>query len=106
MAPVEPGAYRLTPRALADLDEIWRYSAETWSAAQADRQVDALAVIFALIATMPGLARERAEFTPPVRIHAHEGHLVIYRLVEGQAVILRLLGGAQDWLAVLRATEL
>ncbi len=38
MAPAEPDAYRLTPRALADLDDIWRHSAETWSVAQADRQ--------------------------------------------------------------------
>ena len=105
MAPAEPDAYRLTPRALADLDDIWRHSAETWSVAQADRQVDALAAVFALIAAMPGLARERPDFRPPVRIHAHEGHLVIYRLVEGQMVILRLLGGAQDWLAILRAAE-
>jgi len=29
MAPAEPDSYRLTPRALADLDDIWRHSAET-----------------------------------------------------------------------------
>ena len=62
-------AYRLTPRALADLEDIWRYSAETWSAAQADQHVDALAQSFGMITALPVLARERLEFTPPVRIH-------------------------------------
>ncbi|MBX9596740.1 MAG: type II toxin-antitoxin system RelE/ParE family toxin [Roseomonas sp.] len=103
MTPAE--AYRLTPRALADLEAIWRYSAETWSITQAELQVDALAQTFAMIAAMPGLARERPEFIPPVRIHAHDGHLVIYRLVDSQVVILRLLGGRQDWRAILAAAE-
>lgn len=100
MAPGEPRGYRLTPRALADLDDIWRHSAETWFAAQADRQVDALAAVFELIATLPGLARERPEFTPPVRIHVHEGHPVIYRVAEAQLVILRLFGARQDWVTI------
>ena len=98
-------AYRLTPRALADLEAIWRYSAETWSITPAELQVDALAQTFAMIAAMPGLARERPEFIPPIRIHAHDGHLVIYRLVDSQVVILRLLGGRQDWRAILAAAE-
>lgn len=105
MAQTEAGGYRLTPRALADLEEIWQYSAETWSIAQADQHVDGLAQIFAMVAAMPGLARERPEFIPPARIHAHEGHLVVYRVVEGQAVILRLLGARQDWRAILVAGE-
>ena len=29
--------YRLTPLAEKDLEDIWRYSCETWSATQADR---------------------------------------------------------------------
>ncbi len=105
MAQAEAAGYRLTPRALADLEEIWRYSAETWSIAQADLHVDGLAQIFSVIAAMPGLARERPGFIPPVRIHAHEGQLVIYRLAEGQVVILRLLGARQDWRAILAAAE-
>jgi len=105
MAQAEAAGYRLTPRALADLGEIWRYSAETLSVTQADQHVDALAQRFAMIAAMPGLAQERPEFIPPVRIHVHEGLLVIYRLAGGEAVILRLLGARQDWRAILAAAE-
>jgi hypothetical protein len=31
------GEYRLRPRAISDLDEIWDYTASTWSEAQAER---------------------------------------------------------------------
>jgi toxin ParE1/3/4 len=96
---------RLTPRALADLDDIWRFSAETWSIEQADRYIDELARIFETIASMPILARERREFNPPVRIHVHESHLVVYTIAEGGVVILRLLGSRQDWLSILRDAD-
>lgn len=97
--------YRLAPRALADLDDIWRYSAETWSIEQADGYVDELVRMFETIAAMPTLARERSEFTPPVRMHFHEGHLIVYRIAGDHVAILRLLGGRQDWLSLLKAVD-
>ena len=97
--------YRLTPRALADLDDIWRYSAETWSIEQADRYVDALVRMFETIAAMPPLARERSEFSPPVRIHVHDGHLIVDRMAGDHVAILRLLGGRQDWGLILKAVD-
>jgi toxin ParE1/3/4 len=39
---VEATHYELTPQALADLEGIWLYSAETWSSGQADRYIDSL----------------------------------------------------------------
>lgn len=97
--------YRLTPRAIADLDDIWRYTAEIWSIEQADHYVDELVSVFETIAMMPSLARERSEFDPPVRIHTHEKHLVIYTAQDDHVAILRLLGGQQDWIAILKAAE-
>ncbi len=98
--------YRLAPQALADLDDIWRYTAETWSIAQADRYIDGLVEIFEAIAVTPTLAHERTEFSPPVRIHVHQSHLIVYRIADGHVAILRLLGGRQDWLSILHATDL
>lgn len=98
--------YRLTPAALADLDDIWRYSAETWSAGQADRHLDDLVRVFEMIAAMPTLAREHREFDPPVRIHPYQSHLIIYTQSSDHIVILRLLGGRQDWIAVLKAADI
>ncbi len=98
--------YRLTPRALNDLDDIWRFSAYTWSIDQADRYIDNLVSIFETIATMPALAHERKEFAPPVRIHALERHLIVYRIDADRVVVLRVLGAKQDWLAILKAADL
>ena len=48
------------------------------------------------------MARERLEFTPPVRIHPSGAHLVLYRL-EGQGVeIIRILHSHQNLTAYLQ----
>ena len=101
----EQRQYRLAPQALADLDDIWRFSAENWSIEQADRYIDELARMFETIAAMPTLARERSEFEPPVRIHIHESHLIIYIVADDCVQILRLLGGRQDWISILKAAD-
>jgi toxin ParE1/3/4 len=75
MSSGEAGRYRLTPAALDDLDEVWRFSAERWSIQREDDHLDRLAALFDTIAAMPTVARERAEFTPPVRIHTHDSHV-------------------------------
>ena len=73
----------------------------TWGADQADRYADGLFAVFDLLAEFPELAREREEFTPPVRIHPSGSHLVIYR-PEGQGVeIIRILHAHQNLMAYL-----
>ncbi|MFN3719548.1 MAG: type II toxin-antitoxin system RelE/ParE family toxin [Rhizobium rhizophilum] len=49
--------------------------------------------------------RQRLEFTPPVRICPFRSHLIVYLDLEGQVTILRILGGRQDWQAILRALD-
>ncbi len=96
---------RLTPRAEADLEDIWQYGAAEWSPDQADRYIDGLVAVFDHLCTMPRLARERIEFTPPVRIHATGPHLVIYCIATPHLKILRVLGGRQDWHKLIAALE-
>jgi toxin ParE1/3/4 len=105
MSSARPGAYRLSPAALADLDDTWRYTAETWSIDQADDYVDGLARAFDTIADTPEMAREWTEFDPPVRIHVHRSHLIVYSPRDDHVVVLRVLGGRQNWQAILRALE-
>lgn len=105
MSSARLGAYRLSPAALADLDDAWRYTAETWSTDQADAYVDGLARAFDAIANAPRMAREWTEFDPPVRIHVHRSHLIVYTQQDDHIVVLRVLGGRQDWQSILRALE-
>ncbi|PHP64956.1 plasmid stabilization protein ParE [Zhengella mangrovi] len=101
----KPSQYRLTPQAVADLEAIWLYTAETWSVRQADLYTDSFAQSFETLLTMPEIARERAEFTPPVRIHPSGQHHIVYRIEADHILIIRILGGGQDWDALLRALD-
>ena len=105
MAPGELTGYRLTPKAEDDLEAIWRYSAETWSAEQADTYIDTLTITIETIVAMPTIARERMEFDPPVRIHPAAEHLIIYCIDGGVILIVRILGGRQNWRAMLEVID-
>lgn len=94
--------YVLRPAARADLARIWNDGALVWGFDQADRYADGLFSLFDLLAEFPEMARERLEFTPPVRIHQSGAHLVLYRL-EGQGVeIIRILHSHQNLTAYLQ----
>lgn len=99
------GGIRLSPQAEADLENIWHFGAAEWSPVRADQYIDALVAVFDLLLAMPGIARERTEFTPPVRIHPTGPHLVIYRIEDNCLHIVRVLGGRQDWQKLLAAIE-
>ena len=51
------------------------------------------------------MARERPEFSPPVRIHVCREHLIVYRVEDERILIIRILGGMSDWQAVLRRLD-
>ena len=81
----ENSRWTIRPAAEANLADIWIHGAAKRGIGQADRYADGLFALFDLLAAYPEMAREREEFTPPVRIHPSGSHLVIYRR-EGQEV--------------------
>jgi toxin ParE1/3/4 len=97
--------YRLTPAAQKDMEEIWRYGASTWSVHQADLYTDSLEDAFNRLLTFPELARERPEFTPPVRIYPSGEQIVVYMIADDHLNVMRILGGRQDWNSILRALD-
>ena len=105
MSSSKAAPYSLSPKAVDDLDQVWRYTAETWSIDQADAYIDGLVHAFDTIAAMPNMARERTEFAPPVRIQVHQSHLIIYIFSDGKISVLRILGARQNWKAILNATD-
>jgi len=97
----ENSGWVIRPAAETDLSDIWHYGADAWGIEQADRYADSLFALFDLLADFPEMARERNEFTPPVRIHPIGVHLVIYR-TEGQDVeIIRILHAHENLTAYL-----
>lgn len=105
MTSSELADHRFTPHAEADLEDIWRYTAQTWSPDQADTYIDSLIQTIETLVAMPTIARERAEFDPPVRIHPAAEHLIIYRIEEPFLVVIRILGGRQNWRAMLEVID-
>jgi toxin ParE1/3/4 len=105
MVAVECSGYRFTLKAEDDLEDIWRYSAETWSANQADIYIDTLIRTIETIVAMPTIARERMDFDPPVRIHPSAEHLIIYCIDADMIQVVRILGGRQNWRALLEVID-
>jgi toxin ParE1/3/4 len=93
--------YRLSPAALTDLDAIWEYTARTWSVSQAETYIRRLAADMDLLVQHPGMARERTEIRPPVRLYRSGSHLIIYRIDAGWLDVLRIVHARQNWAAYL-----
>ena len=105
MPPGDLTQYKLTPAAKRDLENIWVYSAEMWSVDQAESYTHVLQEAFGRLLASPLIARERTEFTPPVRIHPTGPHLIVHRIDGTTLAILRVLGGQQDWQSILHALD-
>ena len=93
--------YRLSPAALTDLDAIWEYTARTWSVSQAETYIRGLAADMDLLVQHPGIARERTEISPPVRLYRSGSHLIIYRVEASWLDVLRIVHTRQNWAAYL-----
>ena len=90
------GGFRLLPEAENDLESIWLYSASNWGVDQAHAYIDGLVDIFQLISGNPLMCREQSEFTPPVYIHHHAHHLIVFILSDIGIDIVRILHDSMD----------
>lgn len=91
-----PDRLKVSQAASEDLTAIWRYTAARWGLDQADHYVDAFEDTFNALLATPEMARERPEFSPPVRIHPSGAHIVIYLVDGATLVILRVLHKRMD----------
>ena len=102
---IQKNNFALHPKADEDLERIWYYSATNWSVDRANQEIDELYLTFTNISLMPKLGRERAEVNPPVRIHTHGAHVIVYRIENDIVRIVRVLGGRQNWLTILAQAD-
>lgn len=72
---------------------------------QADRYIDALTAAFDTLCTMPEMGREYREFKPPVRVHPVGQHVIIYCTEADVLLVIRMLGGRQNWRTMLDAID-
>jgi antitoxin ParD1/3/4 len=99
-----PAFYRLTTRAIDDLDEIWSYIAED-SVDAANRVESAILATCNSLARHPMLGSRRAEITLlPVRFWAvtrFPNYIVVYRPDTKPLQVVTVLHGKRDIKAVL-----
>ncbi|MDP6567161.1 MAG: type II toxin-antitoxin system RelE/ParE family toxin [Alphaproteobacteria bacterium] len=90
-----PG-FRVSKKARADIVDIGLYTQRRWGREQRRKYLSGLETGFARLADNPNLAAERTEFDPPVRIHRHERHLIVYRAKGDGILIIRVLHESMD----------
>jgi toxin ParE1/3/4 len=90
--------YILSAEAEEDIIGIAEYGVRNFGTPHARRYHDELFETLDLIARHPGMARERREIQPPVRIHPFKAHLIVYVLGEdGVVFVIRVRHGHEDW---------
>ncbi len=88
--------FRVSKAAVADLEDIGRYTQKTWGAKQRRAYLDGLNEQFKALSQTPLIAAERRDFEPPVRIYHHESHLIVYAIDDVDIFILRVLRDRMD----------
>lgn len=68
-------SYKLLPKAYVDLENIWLYGLNQWGGVKQTL---------------------RNEFEPPVRIHHHGRHLIVYQNQNEHILIIRILHDSMD----------
>lgn len=92
-------AYKLSAKADEDIVEIYLEGLEQFGSTQAEKYHADLEKTFGLISVNPQIARERNEIVPPVRIHPHASHVVVYEIDEnGDVFIIRVRHAREDWM--------
>ncbi|MBB4631883.1 type II toxin-antitoxin system RelE/ParE family toxin [Sphingosinicella soli] len=89
------GGFRLTPRAEADLEDIFAYTVQRWSFMQAQ---DYHAGLMAGLERLGSGERSGQPLDIPgaYRKYAVGSHLVIYRIAETDIVVVRILHQRMD----------
>lgn len=89
--------YWTTRRCDQDVIDIYVKGVTTFGVDQAERYHRELVATFELPAANPLMARERSEFDPPVRLHPHRSHMIVYVVEDEGVLMVRVLHGRQDW---------
>ena len=91
---------KLARKAQDDLLAIFLQGVERFGPMQAEAYLRDLDHVFDLLGAHPDLGRLRTEIAPPVRVHPHGAHIIIYE-PDGadDVIILRVRHAAEDWWA-------
>ena len=84
--------YKLSNKAIADLERLYEYGVETFGFEKADRYYDGLVIRFEDIARSPRLAPAVEHIYPGLRRLVYRSHSIYYSKTTNGIHILRALG--------------
>jgi toxin ParE1/3/4 len=87
----------LSPRAQADVDEIWNYTAGRWGIEQAELYTRQLGNAVQSIAQDPERGRSCDEVREGYRRYPSGSHVVFYRVKAREVVVVRILHRRMDF---------
>jgi toxin ParE1/3/4 len=91
------GHFVLTPRAQADLDEIWDYTADRWGLDQAETYTRQLWKDIAIVADRPALGRECNDVRRGYRMYPSGSPVLFYRHTVDGIDVVRILHERMDY---------
>lgn len=80
--------YRLTPRALADLDAIADYTLARWGRDQTERYLSNLTKRMEMLAEAPSMGRDRSDVARGYRSFPEGRHMIFYIEVETDIAVI------------------
>ena len=89
--------YRLSPRARADLNEIFDYTVERWGLLQAEFYIRQIQVAVEAVAASPTLGRSCDGIRPGYRKFPAGSHVLFFTQKPGRIEIVRILHNRMDF---------
>ena len=96
---------QLTNRALADIDEIYRYSIEQWGQRIADQYLSDLEGALGRLAGDLSLFKGRHDYSGRLLFHRVREHVLVGDLIGGVGFVLTVWHGSMDFVDRLATLE-
>ena len=90
------GTYRLSKKALADLESIWFYTYKNWSPDQADRYYSLIINEIKYICQHPQSGRDMSHVREGYYVSKVKSHLIFYRIQNDYIEVIRILHEKMD----------
>lgn len=87
---------RLSDRARADLDGIWKYTTQRWSVDQAEAYLLIINEAMTLLRENPRLGRDASEVKPGYFKFPAQSHVIYYKLPINTLDVVRILHKSMD----------
>ncbi|MDH5434951.1 MAG: type II toxin-antitoxin system RelE/ParE family toxin [Gammaproteobacteria bacterium] len=87
---------KISKEASNDLVSIGRYTQKEWGIEQRRKYLSEIHKKFSFLLENPQISPLRSEFNPPVYIHHHKKHLIVYIVEVSSILIIRVLHESMD----------